>query len=204
MANYRRSRIFPIALILIIVAVSIAAMISLVRVVFFNNSSTNTTTVTSQADIGRQALISTTAGREVDVIVRGPIVADEDFHSYAIKITPSSRSLTTYNGYLDRVVDNVSLGNNIPAYEELVYSLDNANLAKGTELVGDKNDTRGICASGSLYAFSIIDSGKPIETLWTSTCSGSRGSLNANVNQLMTLFQDQIPNSDKLIGKIKL
>lgn len=204
MANYRRSRIFPIALVLIIVAVAIAALISIARVIFFNNGSSNTAQVTSQADISRQALISTTAGREVSVTVRGPIVADEEFHSYAIKITPSSRSLTTYNGYLDRIVDSVSLGNNIPAYEELVYSLDKANLVKGTELTGDKNDTRGICASGRLYEFSIIDSGKTIETLWTSTCSGSRGSLDANVDQLMSLFEGQIPGSDKLISKINL
>ncbi len=203
MANYRNSRIFPVALVLIIAAIAIAALISLTRVIFFSSPSTNQATV-SQLDAGRQALLSTTADRSVRMTVRGPIVADEKFHSYQITVTPSSRSLTTYIGYLDTPVDNVNLGNNIPAYEQFVYSLDRANLAKGTELTGDKNDTRGICATGQVYEFAIMQAGKSVETLWTSTCDGSKGSLDASVDQLTQLFVSQIPGATDLINKIGL
>jgi hypothetical protein len=203
MASYRNSRIFPIALVLIIAAIAIAAIVSLTRAIFFSTSSTNQTTV-AQVDAGRQALLSATTDRSVRMTVRGAIVADEKFHSYQITITPSSRTLATYIGYLDTTVDNVNLGNNIPAYEQFVYSLDRANLAKGTELTGDKNDTRGICATGRVFEFAILKADKSVKTLWTSTCAGSKGSLDASVDQLTQLFVSQIPNAPQLINKIGL
>ena len=203
MASYRNSRIFPIALVLIIAAIAIAALVSLTRAIFFSTPSTNQTSV-SQIDAGRQALLSTTADRSVRMTVRGAIVADEEFHSYRITITPSTRTFSTYIGYLDTTVDNVNLGNNIPAYEQFVYSLDRANLTKGAELTGDKNDTRGICATGQVYEFAILQADKSVETLWTSTCTGSKGSLDASVDQLTQLFVSQIPNATQLINKIGL
>lgn len=203
MATYRNSRIFPIALVLIITAVVIASLVSLTRVVFFNDADPKVDTV-SQADAGRQALLNTEADRVVRMTVRGAIVADEQFRSYQISVTPSSRTLTTYTGYLDKKVDEVALGNNIPAYEEFVYSLDRANLAKGVELTGDKNDTRGICATGQVYQFVTMKTDKVVKNLWTSTCRGSRGSLDANVDQLKALFVNQIPNASDLIRKINL
>ena len=204
MASYRNSRIFPIALVLIIAAIAIAALVSLTRAIFFSTPSTNQTTTVSQVDAGRQALRSTTADRSVRMTVRGEIVADEKFHSYQITITPSSRTLTTYISYLDTTVDNVNLGNNIPAYEQFVYSLDRANLAKGSELTGDKNDTRGICATGQVYEFATLKADKSVKTLWTSACRGSKGSLDASVDQLTQLFVSQIPNAPQLIKKIGL
>lgn len=203
MANYRNSRIFPIALVLIIAAVLIASLVSLTRAVFFNNDDSGVETA-SQASASKQALLNTEADRAVRMTVRGSIVADEQFRSYQITVTPASRTLTTYTGYLDKKLDEVALGNNIPAYEEFVYSLDKANLVKGDEFVGDKNDTRGICATGQVYQFVILKNGSSVKNLWTSTCRGSRGSLDANVEQLRALFAGQIPGATDLIRKINL
>lgn len=201
MASYRTNRILPIALILIVAAIAIAALISLARVVFFSGS---TTTNTSQADVSEEALLSTTADRIVKMTVRGPIVADEAFHSYQITVTPNARTLTTYTSYLDTQIDAINLGNNIPAYEQFVYALDRANLVKGHQLTGADDDIRGICATGLVYQFEILQGTQSIKELWTSTCSGSKGSLDANVKQLTDLFTAQIPNAQSLISKIKL
>lgn len=203
MANYKNSRIFPIALVLIIAAVAIASLVSLTRAVFFNNDEPTADNI-SQIDASRQALLSTEADRAVRMTVRGEIVADEQFRSYQISVTPTTRTLTTYTGYLDKKLDEVILSNNIPAYEEFVYSLDRANLAKGNELTGDKNDTRGICATGQVYQFVTLKDSKTVKNLWTSTCRGSRGSLDANVDQLRALFTGQVPGATDLIRKINL
>lgn len=201
MSRYNKSRTFPIALVLIIVAVAIAALISVTRAIFFSGDNQSTT----QTDVSQEALISTAADREVRMTVRGAIVANEDFHSYLIAITPSSRVLSAYTGYMDKNVDQqVGLGNNIPAYEELVYALSRANLVKGTELTGDQNDTRGICATGLLYRFEILKNNRPVKNLWTSTCKGSSGSLDASVDQLKALFIAQIPDAPSRISKIDL
>jgi hypothetical protein len=189
MARYNSSRALPIALVLIIVAVAIAALVSLTRA----------KTTTSQ-----DALVSTAADRSVRMTVRGPIVADEDHKSYQITVTPSSRVLTLYSGYLNSQTNQVALGNNIPAYREFVYALNRANLVKGTELSGDANDTRGICATGRLYQFEVLKADTAVTTLWTSTCKGSSGSLDASATQLISLFTNQISNAQLLVSRIGL
>lgn len=202
MAYHSRSRIVPIILIIIIMIIAVAAIVSLARSVFFSGSSNNQ--VTEQVDMSREALLNTSVDRQVRMTVRGSIVADEEFYSYRIAVTPSSRSLVTYNGYLGQQIDAVQLGNNIPAYEEFVHALDKANLAKGTQFDEAADDTRGICATGRLYEFEIIYGEEIIKRLWTSTCDGSPGSLDAAVSQLTNLFTAQIPDSQSIIRKISL
>lgn len=201
MASYRNSRIIPIALVLIIIAVAIAALISLARTVFFSGNSQSPTV---QVDVSKEALLSTTADRSVRMTVRGAIVADEEFRSYRITITPASRTLTTYTGYLEKPIDSTTLSNNIPAYEEFVFALDKANYVKGTELTGERNDTRGLCASGLIYEFEVLQNDSPVKSLWTSTCKGSKGSLDANLEQITQLFASQIPDAERFIRAIRL
>ncbi|MFZ3010034.1 MAG: hypothetical protein WA030_03400 [Candidatus Microsaccharimonas sp.] len=200
MAHYRTSRILPVALVIIIIIIAIAALVSLARIVFFSSTSTTPAAV----DTSRTALLNTTVGRSVSMTVRGPIVADEEFQSYQIDISNSVREIKTYKGYLDTVVDSVALSNNVAAYEQFVYALDKANLAKGVELSGDRNDIRGVCATGRVYEFTILNNGTSVKHLWTSTCKGSAGSLNASVTQLTSLFVNQIPDADTLIDRVNL
>jgi hypothetical protein len=197
MVDFKNSRVFPIALVVIIVIVAVAALISLARAVFFSGSSTQP--LTSQEDNSREALLSSAVGRSVSMSVRGPIVADEEFRSYEIVVTPNSRSLTTYSGYIKQPISQTGLGNNIPAYENFVYSLARADLAEGTALEGDDNDTRGVCATGKLYEFTISNDNQTVERLWTTTCRDARGSLDANRDQLTQLFVKQIPDGSDAI-----
>jgi len=201
MASYRTSRILPIILVVLVIIIAIAAIVSLARVVFFSGTSNSSTT---QVDTSRTALLDTTAGHSVSMAVRGPIVANESFHSYKIDISANSRTINTYTGYLKTVVATNTLGNNIPSYGEFVNALDKANLTKGKQLTGDKNDTSGVCATGDVYTFTIYNGSTDVKDLWTSTCSGSKGSLDASVTQLTSLFIKQIPGADKLISNISL
>lgn len=196
----RNSRVVPVVLILIIVAIAIAALVSLARAVFSGDSQQTT----SQVDTNTKALLTTTADRSVMMTVRGPIVADENFYSYTIAISPASRILTLYNGYLDTAINQVNLDNSTPAYEQFVYALNRANLTKGSEPKGDANDIRGVCATGNLYEFGILKSSKSVETLWAPNCSGEKGSLNADYYALKSLFMSQIPKSQLLIDTIKI
>ena len=200
MARYRTSRIFPVLLVIIIIIIAIVALASLARVVFFSGSSSPA----AETDVSQQALLSTTADRSVQMTVRGPIVADEQFSSYQITISPNSRTLTTYSGYLDRVVDQVRLGNNIPAYEEFVFALDRAGLAGGSEYGDERDDIRGVCATGRVYEFSILKDSTSIKTLWSATCRSANGTLDGSTSQVRELFHDQVPDADELIREIDL
>lgn len=200
MATYKTLRIAPIALIIIIVAIAIAVIVSLARVMFFSDNQGSNQVV----DVSREALLSTTVDRSVKMTVRGEIVADEQFKSYQITVSPSSRDFVAYQGYLERSVDSISLDNSIPAYEEFVHALDKAGLPRGKQLSDDKNDIRGVCATGRVYEFHIMNAGETVKHLWTSTCSGWKGSLIGEAKNYTDLFELQIPGAKDVIRKLKI
>ena len=201
MAKYRNSKIVPTILVVVIIIIAVVALISGVRALFFSGSST-TQEVT---DTTVESLLNTSISNSVSMSVRGPIVADEDFNSYRILVSPTIREITTYNGYLHTVVKQQTLGNNTAAYEEFVNALNLAKMTAGNQPENEKdNDVRGICATGKLSEFSIVSNDTAVETLWTSTCGGSKGTLRANVNQLSALFVAQIPEAKTLIRSISL
>lgn len=195
-------RLIPLVLVLIIVGLAIAALVSLGRMIFSGGGSSPSKT--PQVNIGKQALTNTDSGRSVRMTVRGPIVADENYHTYTITISPSNRIMTTYQGYGSKPVDNEQLDNSTQSYEQFVYALSRANLMEGTPLSGDANNTRGICATGYLYEFEVLQGDNGVQKLWTSTCTGSLGSLKANLGQVGSLFRQQIPDSTKLATKVNL
>jgi hypothetical protein len=197
------SRIFPVILVLIIIAIAIAALVSVGRAIFGGGGEQPSQSQT-QVDTSRESLLNPAVNHSVRMTVRGPIVADENFRSYQIIASADNRSLTTYSGYLERSIDTKQLNNNVKAYEEFVYALDKAAMAKGEAFTGEKDDTRGICATGKVYEFEILDGSTTVKRLWTSTCKGSQGSLKASSKQLEALFHDQIPERKALLNKIDL
>ncbi|MFZ1250324.1 MAG: hypothetical protein WAR37_02665 [Candidatus Microsaccharimonas sp.] len=201
MANYRTSRIIPSVLAIIIIIVAIAGLVGLARLLF--GGSTQTETV-SQTQVAEQNLLNASDGRAVSMTVRGPIVAQEDFRSYKIVISPSSRDFQAYTGYLNTITSQQTLPNNTTAYEEFVNALNKANFVAGTPFEGEQNNLLGICATGTVYEFNTLLAGQSQEMLWTSTCNGSRGSLKANVTQVSQLFLNQIPEGSNIAASLKL
>lgn len=193
------SRILPIILILIVVAIAIAGLVSVGRMIFGGDQTDPT-----QVDVGRDALLSTSIDRSVRMTVRGPIVADEEFRSYQVTVTPTNRQIATYSGYLETPIQAKQYSNNVQAYEQFVYALDKANMMNGQELAEDKNDTRGICATGNVYEFEVLQAGTAVKRLWTSTCKGSPGSFKANVDQVENLFFEQVPDAREVLKDIDI
>lgn len=190
-----KPKIFPILIAVIIVALVIAALVSLGRMLFTSGGGEKTA-VPSESQQVREDTLNTASGRSVRFTERGSIVADENFKSYQIVITPTTRTYTTYSGYLDRVVDVKTYQNNSRAYEEFVYALDKANISK-LQKTEDGTDIRGVCATnGRLYVYETANSGTATHTLWTSTCSGSKGNMGASVAQIKALFVNQVPDFD--------
>jgi hypothetical protein len=198
MNNSGIQRIVPIALVLIVIIVAIAALVSLGRGIFGSGSTEPV------VDTGQEALLNTAFDRSVRLTVRGPIVADEKFHSYTITAAPTTRVLTTYEGYLDRQVESTQLANNNKAYEEFVHALDRADLMAGKPLEGEENDIRGICATGRVYEYEVLQASNVVKRLWTTSCGKTKGSLQAANQSLTKLFQAQIPDATKMTSKVGL
>lgn len=205
MARYTsRSRVIPIIIIIIVAIIAVAAIVSLGRAIFSSNGENQASQAEQQLAARRDGLLNMSTNREVRMTIRGGIVADEQFASYRVTISPTTRSLVTYKGYLDQSVDIINLSNNAPAYDEFVHALDKANFAQGTPFAQDKDDTRGVCASGVLYEFETIDAGQVKTRLWTSSCKGSPGSLAASSDQLSSLFLAQIPDGRSVVRALQL
>ncbi len=196
-----KSKLIRIAPILLIIAIAILAITAIVSIgrMMLGGGSNQPSQKTEEQEASIVELLKNEVGRSVKMTVRGPIVANEDARSYTVEISNSQRSLKTYKGYTAEVIDDVKLDNNSAAYDELVYALNKANMMKGVALTGEADDLRGICASGHTYDFAILKNGEVVKHLWTSTCAGSKGSLDANVEQLQNLFISQIPNNSQIV-----
>lgn len=196
--NPRNNQLLPVIMIVIIVVVSVAAIVALARTLLFGGGESTEKTEDPQQD----ALIQTTSDRAVRMTIRGPITADEKFRSYQITVSPSSRVMTTYAGYLDQQIDTVQLDNNTRAYEEFVFALNRAGMMEGTQLEGDANDRRGLCPTGKILEFETLQNSQTVKMLWTSTCGGIKGSFKANSAQISDMFLGQIPQGPDLLKKI--
>ncbi len=190
-----RPRIVPLLIAIVVIALIIAALVSLGRMLLANN--TSSTSQNQQANVSdqiRSDLLNTADGRAVRFTERGSIVADENFKSYQIYVTPTSRIYTTYKGYLAEVVETKQYSNNTRAYEEFVYALDKAAVSSVRDAQGN-DDIRGVCATnGRVYLFETVNSGTATHSLWTSTCAQSKGTMAADVAKIRALFVNQIPD----------
>ena len=189
------SRFFPMLITLVVVVLVIVAIVAIGRAIF-----SGTDTPTTDTEQNNSELLKTDSDHGVSLTVRGPIIADENFKSYRILITPETRVMDVYKGYLEENERSKKLGNSTQAYEQFVYALDKANMMKGDE-PSDENldDLRGICATGYIYEYAVLVKDAPVKHLWASTCDGSKGTLQASVDQLNNLFMQQIPDSSELV-----
>lgn len=195
----KNSQLIPVIIIVLIVVVSVAAIVAFVRTIAGGDgASTEDNEITQE----ERALLSSTADRGVRMTVRGEITADETHRSYRVEITPSSRTMTTYKGYLDQLHDTVQISNNVAAYEEFVYALGRAGMDEGEAFTGVDDDTRGLCANGKILEFELLQNGQSTKRLWTTTCSGIDGSFTANDGVISDMFINQIPDSQALISDI--
>lgn len=192
------SRIIPALLLLVIVVVAIVALVAVGKAIFGGSNAQ------PESSSAKRALLTTDADHSVRMSVRGPLVADENFRSYQVDISPYNRRLTTYRGYEQAQIDDKQLANSSDAYVQLVHALYRENFLKEVTLSDEQNDTRGVCASGRLYTFEIMEAGSSVKELWTSSCRDAKGSFRGNAEQVRTLLLRQIPESDSLLRTIDL
>lgn len=207
MARRKSSRILPLVLVLVAIAIAIAVLISLARAILLpKDSSNDNSTVQTQALNPTDELLNTEADRSVSLIASGPIVAQENFRSYQITITPSERKLILYEGYLGTVVDSQSLDNNVNAYGQFVGALNLAGLTAAKTPEDLKDNRQGVCATGEYYQFDLLKNYNKdlVYRYWSSTCSGSPGTLKANAEQIIDLFVRQIPEARTILKNINV
>lgn len=192
------SRIIPIIILIVVVVVAIIGLVLVGRALLGGSSQV------AKDDPAAKALLTTDADYSVRMTIRGPIVANEDFRSYTVTISPSSRQMVSYSGFDNHTLDTAQLSNNTEAYAQFVGALDRANFVKSANLSDAQNDTQGVCATGRLYTFEVLQAQSLVKQLWTTNCNGISGSFRGNAAAVRSLFLRQIPNSDDLLRAINL
>ncbi|MGB4761830.1 MAG: hypothetical protein WBP12_00570 [Candidatus Saccharimonas sp.] len=197
---YRGSgpRILPLIIVIVIVALVIAALVTIGRMVFTGGSQSGDQ---ENKDAATTAILDTTAARSVQWTVRGPLVADENFRTYQIIVSPKERVYTVYSGYLGSPLESKRYANNTAAYEQFVFALNKAEAGKTRE--AENVDIRGVCATDGLaYTLETLVNDTADNKLWSSTCKNSPGTLAANPLQIHALFTNQIPDFKPIFNSV--
>ena len=194
-----RSNLLPVIVLVVVAAVAIIGMVSLGRLLLRGGGNDQVAN-----DAATRALLNTEADRSVSMNVRGAIVADEDFRSYEIEISPIVRRMTLYKGYSNEIIEAVRLPNSTEAYAEFVNALNLANFSDEAELPEGLGDTEGVCATGRLYTFSFLQAQSVTDQTWITSCRGLAGSFGGDASLARKLFEAQIPNSRELLRSIDL
>lgn len=186
-----RSRIVPIIVIILVVALLVGGLVSVGRIIL--GGQTGPTASQTSGNNFHSELLDTSAIRSVRLTVRGPIVADENYQTYQITVSSTTRNYTLNDGYNGSVATTKTYSNSQVAYEQFVYALDKSN-ASTVNSSGSSQDLRGACATGNTFRFEVLDGDKVDQTVWTSTCTGSRGTMTASPALMQRLFDAQVPN----------
>jgi hypothetical protein len=181
------------------VVLLIAAIVSIVRGI--SRSHDDSTAVVPEDDT---SLITTNIpDTRVEIVVRGPLVADENFASYRVSISQSERVMNVYRGYQKELVESRTLPNNDVAFRQFIEAIDKQNFTRDTGAeVGDSLD--GVCAIGQVVTFNVYKNGDLAKMLWTSTCNGAPGNFGGNLDRIRLLFSLQIPDFNSLIRDTEL
>ncbi len=191
------SRAIPVLVLIVIVVIAVIGLVIVGRSIL--SGATKTTQVDDPANT---ALLTTDSDDSVRMTVRGPIVANEEAHSYQVIISPTNREIIAYSGYDNQILSDNQYTNNSDAYTQFVYALGQLNYTKGAKLTDQQNDTRGVCATGRLYTYEVLQAGSAIKSLWTTNCSGENGSFRGQSAAVRALFLNQIPNYNDVLAPL--
>lgn len=194
------SKVLPALLVIIVIVVAIIALVAVGRALL-NRGAQEQVVEDSPAE---RSLLVTEADRSVRMTVRGPIIADEEFHSYQIEVSPLGRRMTTYKGYQEETIETKQLGNSTDAYVEFVHALARANYTHQVELPEEADDLRGACATGRLYTFETLQAQSMRSQSWVSSCRNMPGSFKGDAAFVRSLFLKQIPESNKMLQPLNL
>jgi hypothetical protein len=132
------------------------------------------------------------------MVNEGPINADELHRQVYIEVGRDGNKIQLVHGYQGNVVRQEQVNSNSSAYGSFLRAIDllgynNGNRSKNEAVT----DYRGHCPFGNRYIFQIMDGNDVKQQFWSTSC-GNEGSFRGQADQIVQLFQAQIPGYDDL------
>lgn len=182
----QRGRIGAILLIALVSLVMIGGIVFLVNVIFNKGNVPK-----KQAKQEVNLLTNPTPNTKIEMVARGPIVAEEKHYEIIFTVTEKSRSLIIYRGYERKnEFKKVELGNNGASFREFLRALDQNGFLKTQ---GKELSSTSACAGGNLVVFKVMDGDKVAHTSYTSDCkdmSNMAGKDKAIIDFVMSQIDD--------------
>lgn len=180
----------------------IVGFIFIMVLIFGGGKKDSSKTKNTQPATPKVITLTDYASRDSKVVLTsgGQIKGEEDHREIRITVGRTSKTVEVIKGYQNTVIDSHKFDNNPQAYETFLRSL--ARLGFDKKRTVKATDDRGVCPLGRRYVTEIIDNNDQVQRLWTATCQ--KGTSGADMTQVMTVFQKQIPDYPKLVNKVVL
>ncbi len=125
-----------------------------------------------------------------DLIIDGPIVADQNHRELRIDVTENAVTFSLYQGYQQTLLKTQSYPNNESSYAVFLHALQLNGFTLG---INDKtlSDERGHCASGYRDIYSFSDGSTNLFRYWSTSCG--TGTFKG-LSSIPSLFQTQVPD----------
>jgi hypothetical protein len=136
--------------------------------------------------------------------IDGPIVANQNFNEVVIQISANYTELQIINGYNNHIVSKKVYANNQNAYRAFLKSLALNNFQVKVNNSQGLSSPIGVCPNGDSYIFKLVRDSKNIVDSWQTNCNTSNYTFGGNVNNVIGLFQSQIPNYDQDVQNLNL
>src|SRR5690606_11253357 len=104
------------------------------------------------------------------------------------------------------ILDANRLTNSTAAYTEFVNALSLAGFTEEAERSDEEEPAsmEGMCATGRLYTFELLQAQSVVRELWTTNCRQIPGTFRGDAVLIRDLFLDQIPNSKELLRDVDI
>ena len=134
----------------------------------------------------------------------GIVNADELHRSIRITVSNSQMTLDVLQGYNPRVIQSKSYQNNQEAYTVFLKAINSYGFLAKYKTPKVSSDERGQCPLGYRYILDLNQDGDDLSRAWGSTCGSKIGTSSGAISTLRQLFENQIPDYDKLVGQVNL
>lgn len=138
---------------------------------------------------------------EVRYILRGEINALENHRILEITVGRNSRTAVIYEGYNGQVLKSENLSNTEEAYSQFLAGLQNFGFTNAH--TSEPNVlAEGACAQDKKADFEILQGSETLQSLWSTSCSGIRGTFAGNTSRIRSLFEAQLPDYNEFVKSV--
>lgn len=173
-------------------------LIALIIILLVSGGSSSKQPTSQAVDLRKYA---SSSSAQAQLIISGPIVADQNYRQLEIDVSQSQVSLTVYTGYQRQVLRSKSYANNATAFSEFTYGLQRSGFSLGST---DKSqaDPRGYCVNGIRDNYAFANDSKNLFAYWSNTCG--QGTFKGNISTVVRLFKNQVPDYNSMTSDLSL